>query len=698
MKKKKIIFTVLTIIILLVSSLSLYNCYDIVKDENKKSINFTNNSILNNIFENVYAISYDLENIGKSAALPKYITANKAATNSFYSNNISYIRDLMREKKNIKYYGQGSDNSLGNTNDDLKSLRDNKELKEKYQWYLQINFDENGNFSYDTLGCLVAATQNYELVWNNYKQKYFQYLDYDDENAIIHNPTNLTIYFAVPYKINTNSLDTIASFHQQNMSTITIERIFPIVAIAIIAVCLFMLLSPYETVKEIGIFKYPSKLKLEPLAVIIALLIASLTTIIYGLIIDTLNGYYIDRFNTIANGQYSELILGTMNILSWCGLLSLFIFITYYLKSFFKDGIIYSLKNKTVCFWLLEKIKILISYITHFDINDSINKTVLKVIITNFFAIMIIFYFFNFGILSIILIIAYTIFLFNLLKNKLTEIKNDYLVLSTAVKRISNGDFDVEINQDIGLFNSLGEEFTNIKNGFEKAVSEEVKSQSMKTELISNVSHDLKTPLTSIITYIDLLKDEDLSDDKRKEYIDTLDRNSLRLKNLIDDLFEVSKVNSGNVQLNIVDVDIVALIQQAKFELSDQFNNKNLIFKTNYPNEKITLPLDSLKTYRVFENLLINISKYALANTRVYIDIIDHGDEIEISFKNISADEIMVSEDKLVERFVQGDASRNTSGSGLGLAIAKSFTEVQKGTFKIAIDGDLFKAIVTFKK
>lgn len=698
MKKKKIIFTVLTIIIILVSSLGLYNCYDIVKDENKKSINFANNGILYNIFENVYAISYDLENIGKSAALPKYITANKAATNSFYSNNISYIRDLMSEKKNIKYYAQNSDNSLGNTNDDLKSIRDNKELKEKYQWYLQISFDENGNFSSDTLGCLIAATQNYELVWNNYKQKYFQYLDYDDENAIIHNPTNLTIYFAVPYKVNTNSLDTIASFHQQNMSTITIERIFPIAAIAIIAVCLFMLLSPYETVKEIGIFKYPSKLKVEPLAVIIALLIAALTTIIYGLIIDTLNGYYIDRFNTIANGQYSELILGTMNILSWCGLLSLFIFITYYLKSFFKDGIIYSLKNKTVCFWLLEKIKILISYITHFDINDGINKTVLKVIIANFFAIMIILYFFNFGILGIVLTFAYTILLFNLLKNKLTEIKNDYLVLSNAVKRISNGDFDVEINQDIGLFNSLGKEFTDIKNGFEKAVSEEVKSQSMKTELISNVSHDLKTPLTSIITYIDLLKDENLSDDKRNEYIDTLDRNSLRLKNLIDDLFEVSKVNSGNVQLNIVDVDIVALIQQAKFELSDQFNNKNLIFKTNYPNEKIILSLDSLKTYRIFENLLINISKYALANTRVYIDIIDHGNEIEISFKNISADEIMVGEDKLVERFVQGDTSRNTSGSGLGLAIAKSFTEVQKGTFKIAIDGDLFKAIVTFKK
>ena len=148
-----------------------------------------------------------------------------------------------------------------------------------------------------------------------------------------------------------------------------------------------------------------------------------------------------------------------------------------------------------------------------------------------------------------------------------------------AVKRLSNGDFDVEINQDIGMFNSLGTEFSNIKDGFEKAVSEEVKSQKMKTELISNVSHDLKTPLTSIITYIDLLKDEQLDYEKRKEYLDTLDRNSLRLKNLIDDLFEVSKVNSGDVKLNLVDVDIIALIQQAKFELIDKFNEKSLIFK-----------------------------------------------------------------------------------------------------------------------
>ena len=303
--------------------------------------------------------------------------------------------------------------------------------------------------------------------------------------------------------------------------------------------------------------------------------------------------------------------------------------------------------------------------------------------------------FFAFG---IFLTIIYSIILFIILKNKFEAIKHDYQILLSSVQRLSNGDFDVEINQDLNLFNSLKTEFTNIKDGFEKAVNEEVKSQKMKTELISNVSHDLKTPLTSIITYIDLLKEENLSSDKRNEYINTLDRNAFRLKNLIDDLFEISKANSGNIQLNIVNVDIVALIQQTKFELTDNFIGKNLTFKTTYPKEKIILQLDSQKTYRIFENLLINISKYALENTRVYIEVIDQNDKVEIIFKNISANEIKINANELVGRFIQGDASRNTSGSGLGLAIVKSFTELQNGIFKVEIDGDLFKAIVIFKK
>lgn len=185
-------------------------------------------------------------------------------------------------------------------------------------------------------------------------------------------------------------------------------------------------------------------------------------------------------------------------------------------------------------------------------------------------------------------------------------------------------------------------------------------------------------------------------DEDRKKYIEILERNSLRLKNLIDDLFEVSKVNSGNVHLDLVDVDIVSLIKQAQLESQDKLDEKNLDVRMNCSEEKIICYLDSSKTYRIFENLFINISKYALANTRVYIDLIQIDHQIQITFKNISEAEMTFNENEIVERFVQGDKSRNTSGSGLGLAIVKSFTELQKGQFKVEVDGDLFKSILTF--
>lgn len=695
MNRKKIIFSILTIVIILLSSVGIYSCYEVVETSNGKSINFSSNQILYDIFDNIYALSFQLDNVSKKEGIPKYFTANEEASDEFYRNNILYCREMMSEKKNIKYYAEGNNNSLGNTNDDIKNIRNNKELKEKYQWYLMIHFDENGQFSYDTLGCLVAGNQNYELVWNNYKQTYFQYLQEYDEDSTLHNPVNTTIYFAVPHKIVSNSIDTIAWYSEKNNRTINVENIVPFAAIAVAAVGLFILLAPYKTIKEINIFKYPAKIKLEPLVIGITLAFAGIIVVIYGLILDTINGYYITKLSGIGFGESSELILGAMNVLSWAAFLFLCMFSVFYLKSFFKEGIINSIKKNTVCIWLLNVLRKIIYKASRFDLNDDTNKTILKIVLANCLIISIICCFFTFG---IFFALVYSAILFIILRKRFDELKHDYEILLDAVKRLSNGDFDVEINQDIGMFNSLGTEFSNIKDGFEKAVSEEVKSQKMKTELISNVSHDLKTPLTSIITYIDLLKDEQLDYEKRKEYLDTLDRNSLRLKNLIDDLFEVSKVNSGDVKLNLVDVDIIALIQQAKFELIDKFNEKSLIFKTAFPNEKIILSLDSLKTYRIFENLLMNIGKYALENTRVYIDIDNSDDEVTITFKNISADEIKVSEDELVERFVQGDTSRNTSGSGLGLAIAKSFTELQKGNFKISVDGDLFKASVTFKK
>lgn len=695
MNTKKIIFSIIAVLILLTSSVGIYFSYDFIETDNQKTIDFSKNQILYDILDTIYPVSFQLDNIGKKEGIPKYITANSEASNEFYQNSILYNRKIMSDKKNIKYYAEGNNNSLSNTNNDIKNIYDNDALKEKYQWYLKINFDENGQLSYDSLGCSTSANQNYELIWNNYKQAYFQYLEAYDENVVLHNPTNFTIYLAVPYKLSSDSIDTIAWYATGNSLAANVENITPFVIIAIIVVSLFILFYPYEIVKEINIFSSLAKIKLEILLCILSVLFAGVIAIIYALIIDTLNGYYISKLSSVGFGEYSEIILSTMNIGTWIIFLFLCMFTVYYIKSIFKEGIISFLKNNMLCCWIIRTLKKIFNKIISFDFNDNINKIVLKIVIVNGLIISIICCFFIFGVFFTLI---YSIILFIILKNKFEAIKQDYQILLNSVQRLSNGDFDVEINQDLGLFNPLKTEFTNIKDGFEKAVNEEVKSQKMKTELISNVSHDLKTPLTSIITYIDLLKEENLNDNKRNEYINTLNRNAFRLKNLIDDLFEISKANSGNIKLNIVDVDIVALIQQTKFELTDNFTGKNLIFKTVYPKEKIILKLDSQKTYRIFENLLINISKYALENTRVYIEVINYTNKVEIIFKNISSDEIKISANELVGRFVQGDKSRNTSGSGLGLAIVKSFTELQNGIFKIEVDGDLFKAIVVFKK
>lgn len=216
----------------------------------------------------------------------------------------------------------------------------------------------------------------------------------------------------------------------------------------------------------------------------------------------------------------------------------------------------------------------------------------------------------------------------------------------------------------------------------------------MKTELITNVSHDLKTPLTAITTYIELLEDENLSPEKRREYLGVLKKKSERLNFLIEDLFEVSKATSGNISLNPVDVDICNLMRQVYLEYEDQVEEAGLVFRFRLPEEKVVLKLDSQKTYRVFENLYLNIIKYAMPHTRVYVNGEKTETGIDIELKNMSAAELNVAPEDLTERFVRGDSARNTEGSGLGLAIARNFVELQGGGLHIEIDGDLFKVRV----
>ncbi len=327
------------------------------------------------------------------------------------------------------------------------------------------------------------------------------------------------------------------------------------------------------------------------------------------------------------------------------------------------------------------------------DWQDNSTKLIRKIVIVNFLILAVISCFWVIGIFVLIL---YSIGLFFLLRKYWREMHEKYRVLLNGINRIAEGDLDAEIEEDLGIFEPFREQINKIRAGFKKAVDEEVKSQSMKTELITNVSHDLKTPLTAIITYVNLLKDENATEEEKKSYIQVLEQKSMRLKVLIEDLFEVSKANSRNVTLNLIDLDIVSLMKQVRLELDDKISTSQVEFKWNLPEEPVVLKLDSDKTYRIFENLLVNIVKYGMPGSRAYIDIEKNEKQVKVSMKNISAVELSDNGIDMTERFVRGDKSRNTEGSGLGLAIAKSFAEVQKGKLEVEIEADLFKVLITW--
>jgi len=354
-------------------------------------------------------------------------------------------------------------------------------------------------------------------------------------------------------------------------------------------------------------------------------------------------------------------------------------------------------KSYTVRFiiWVVKKLKEVKTGLFDTDLKDDLRKKIRIVVFVNFAVISTFCLFWYVGIIAALI---YSVALMMLFITLVRKMQNDYDKALNTLKEMGNGNLKTEIDKELGMFSEMGDELEKIQTGFRAAVVEEAKSQNMKTELITNVSHDLKTPLTAIITYVNLLKDENISEEERNQYIATLDMKSQRLKVLIDDLFEISKANSGNVSINPVDVDIVGLIKQVRLELEDKINDSSLIFRWNLPEEKVILQLDSQRTYRIFENLIINILKYSMENSRVYVDVEESADSVSIVMKNVSKTEMNYDAASLTERFVRGDLSRNSEGSGLGLAIVKSFVELQNGRFDIETDGDLFKAIIVWPK
>ena len=275
---------------------------------------------------------------------------------------------------------------------------------------------------------------------------------------------------------------------------------------------------------------------------------------------------------------------------------------------------------------------------------------------------------------------------------------SDYDKIQTKLKEMYEGNNQTQLNEEefIPEFHQSVSYLNDISNGLENAIQDRMKSERLKTELITNVSHDIKTPLTSIINYVDLIKQENIQNEKVNEYIGILDNKSQRLKKLIEDLVEASKVSTGNVKLNLEKINIVELINQAVGEFEDKFESKGLDIVINSNENEIFIMADSRYMYRIIENLFSNISKYALGNSRVYIDLVKENGKVYIKMKNISKEKLNIPAEELMQRFVRGDKSRTTEGSGLGISIAQNLTEIQNGKFNLIVDGDLFKVELEF--
>lgn len=272
--------------------------------------------------------------------------------------------------------------------------------------------------------------------------------------------------------------------------------------------------------------------------------------------------------------------------------------------------------------------------------------------------------------------------------------------LRVGMEALADGDLSYQIDTR-GMYGELGEcgeNLNSIAEGLTSAVEQRIKSERMKTELITNVSHDIKTPLTSIINYANLIGQETCDNEKITEYSEVLVRQSERMKRLIEDLVEASKASTGNLEIIPQPCEAEILLTQAAGEFEQKLLNAGLELKISQPETTVKIMADSRRLWRVFDNLMNNICKYAQSGTRVYLSLEEQEDQAVITFKNTSRAALNVSADELVERFIRGDASRTTEGNGLGLSIAKSLTELQNGTFELAVDGDLFKVILKFPK
>lgn len=638
--------------------------------ENYRNDKYNEESFSNLIYEEQQKIlSEEKEKITEKYTLndeemKEYILNRKGNSASDLNNKIKSYVNL-----NFRAYDKLKDIWIGGEKIDSNNIIKNS------KYFEEINIDYNGNVIEKIYVDGKEINNNIisKLIYYN-KYSYYTYYDRYEPNNIYaydyNEKQSISIYIWMPQEIKKGDV----VYENLKKVEININRFYLSCGsfIMFIILAILCLVSLSKNKSKINIIEdIVNKIKVWPIE-------AKVGIGILGWISWNTTYIYYNANNYIRRLNLISVIWTSLALLIYYVLIRVII-INYNERNLFK-------KNITIKCW---------NYLSEIMTRSSLIKTFLIMsglyVISGLllFVVSAILNIFPIGILiGIILTIIYIVIFIKEL------IYLDKIIIGS--KAATEGKLNCNIEEKgRGHLRELAHDINNIRDGLRKSIESEIKSENMKTELITNVSHDLKTPLTSIINYIDLLKRENIESETAKDYINILDKKSQRLKVLIDDLFEASKATSGAMELNITKIDIVQLLKQSLGENDERFKNSNLSVKLDIPDTKIFINGDGQRLYRVFENLISNIVKYSLSNTRVYIQMyVDDENKVVIIMRNISAYELDFCANEITNRFKRGDSSRSTDGSGLGLAIAKSIVELHGGKFNIEVDGDLFKSII----
>lgn len=541
------------------------------------------------------------------------------------------------------------------------------------------------------------------------------YPDLGKNFVSINRPKDISLTITIPKDLkNAQTRDML--FYNEHDTSLTSALIAA--AISMILIVIFVLLYPLEIVENINPYKSIKDWYL--LGHLIGIGIMATISVLLLMATGSLgtSANYADLKITV----YAFPMLSIMSIAIISLALSI---VTFIIKYVLKTGLLQYLKTKTVIGTIIKNTKTTIHDIAVMPISKMRKKQIGKLVSTQMVIILLIIFlpkvsvvgysYFNdlniykrlwlvawdlinryATLVSIVGLVIYGILLYKWLLHIYQDYQSNYKKLIQQAEAMSEGDFRANTDS-CRQFDDLRDAMNDVSEGFKKAVDRETRAARSKSELITNVSHDLKTPITVVKNYTTLLEATPLND-IQQNYVQQLLKYTNHLTSLLDDLLDIAKASTGKMNFDRVQLDIIALLKQSIVENNEILLSKNIEVVENFDTNSYMLKLDGDKTYRIFENLLSNVAKYALNGTRVYIDVVSNEESITISFKNISATKMDFDEKEIVERFVRGDSSRTQEGSGIGLAIVKSFVEAQNGHLDISIDGDLFKVNLTFAK